>query len=390
MAMPTFAAPIELQAGGGTGGSAAGDLDGDGRDELVAQILLRIYDLENGEWASYQPLANLDGRGNRFAGDIEIADMNADGDPDIVVPDSDNSGTQGAISWFQNPGSLDGAWVEHGITTYGGNGDDDTVEHLSELEVEDIDGDGNPDVVVRDISHGVWVLIQTSDNGDDWAPRRFIPTLPREGLDLWDLDGDGDLDVVLNGVWLETPADPASEDFTLHPILGMEDWYAPDLSVASVRDYASKVEVGDFDGDGRPDVAINNAEELDSDSPNKPRGISIFLQPDDLVADTWPEVSLTDEHWSWHTMQLADFDHDGSLDLLSAISAVGTDTAADEITLWLNAGDGTSFAPLSLDMPATVYQGRIGDADGDGDCDLLAPDHFDSGPVRYYENTTVP
>lgn len=45
---------------------------------------------------------------------------------------------------------------------------------------------------------------------------------------------------------------------------------------------------------------------------------------------------------------------------------------------------------MSLDMAATVYQGVLGDADGDGDCDLLAPDHFNSGPVRYYENTTAP
>jgi hypothetical protein len=387
--MPSFAPPIELSSNDGTGGSAVGDLDGDGRDEFVAQMQFRIYDWVDEAWNSHQPLADLAGRGDRFAGDIELADIDGDGDLDIVVPDSDNAGTQGGLSWFENPGARGGAWVEHAITTFAGAGEGDVVTHLSELEVGDIDGDGRTDLVVRDISHGVWVFIQTGDGGDDWAPRTFIEVLPREGLELSDLDEDGDLDILLNGVWLQTD-DAVAGAYTLHPMVGMDAWYAPDLSTASVRDYASKVEAGDFDGDGRVDVAITNAEELDGSSPGKPRGISVFLQPADPIGGEWSEVMLTDQHWSWHTLVLADFDFDGSLDVMSAISAVGTDDAGDEITLWLNAGDGGSFTPQTVSTAHTVYQGALGDADGDGDCDFLAPDHFASGPVRYFENTTAP
>lgn len=387
MALPSFADPIELQAQQGTGGSAAGDLDGDGRDEFVAQIQFRIYDWEDGAWSSHQPLPNLNGRGNRFAGDIELADVDQDGILDIVVPDSDNNGDAGGISWFRNPGSLDAEWTESTIATFDGNGEGNQVAHLSELEVGDIDGDSWPDVVVRDISHGVWVVIQQTGGGG-WEPRQFIPVLPREGLRLWDPDDNGRLDILLNGVWLETPPDPVSGEYQLRPIVGMEDWYAPDLSNASVRDYASKVETADFDGDGRVDVAITNSEELAGNSPSKPRGISVFLQPDDLVNDPWAEVVVTADHWSWHTLMIADFDFDGSPDLLTAISAVGTDNAGDDIHLWLNDGSGGSFAGQSISMGYTVYQGIIGDPDGDGDCDLMAPDHFDSGPVRLFENTT--
>ncbi len=388
MARPTFADPVDLQGSDGTGGSAAGDLDGDGRDEFVAQILFKIYDWEDGEWTVHQPLPNLQGRGNRFAGDLELADIDQDGQLDIVVPDSDNNGSQGALSWFRNPGALDGPWEEQVVTTFDGNGDDDSVAHLSELEVGDIDADGWPDLVVRDISHGVWVLLQLPGGGG-WHPRRFIPVLPREGLELWDPDEDGRLDILLNGVWLETPEDAVTGDYVVHPIGGMEPWYAPDLSTSSVRDYASKVEAADFNGDRRIDVAITNSEELQSNSPGKPSGISVFLQPGDLVADPWTEVTVTLEHWSWHTLMIADFDFDGSADLLTAVSAVGTDDASDDIHLWLNDGAGTGFAGQSLSMDHTVYQGIIGDYDGDGDCDLVAPDHFNSGPVRLFENTTA-
>lgn len=387
MAVPSFAAPIELEAQQGTGGSAAGDLDGDGRDEFVARILFRIYDWDDGVWSSHQPLPDLGGRGNRFAGDIELADIDQDGMLDIVVPDSDNSGTTGGLSWFRNPGSLGGDWSESPIATFDGNGEGNAVTHLSELEVGDIDGDGWPDVVARDISHGVWVVVQQTGGGG-WEPRRFVPTLPREGLKLWDPDDDGRLDILLNGAWLQTPRDPVGGDYLLHPIVGMEAWYAPDLSTPSVRDYASKVEAADFDGDGRLDVAITNAEELAESSPGKPHGISVFLQPEDLVGDPWVEVAVTPDHWSWHTLMVADFDFDGSADLLAAISNVGTDSAGDDVHLWLNAGDGMSFAGQSISMNHTVYQGVIGDADGDGDCDLLAPDHFDAGPIRLFENIT--
>ncbi len=214
--------------------------------------------------------------------------------------------------------------------------------------------------------------------------------LPREGLRLWDPDGNGRLDILLNGVWLETPADPQNEAFALHPIKGMEDWYAPDDTTASIRDYACKVDVADFNRDGRVDLVITNAEELSASSPSKPHGISVFLQPPDPIGDTWTEITVTTDHFAWHTLMVADFDVDGSADLLTAISAVGQDNAGDRISLWLNDGTGSAFGEQSLSTGETVYQGIIGDADGDGDCDFLAPDHFDAGPVRYFENTTAP
>ncbi len=388
MATPSFAEAVVLEANQGTGGTASGDLDGDGRDEFVAQIQFKIYDWDGGNWTAHDILPNLDGRRNRFAGDIELADVDKDGDLDIVVPDSDNSGSQGAISWFENPGALDGSWQEHVVTTFDGNGAENSVEHLSELEVADIDANGWVDIVVRDISHGVWVLLQT--DADTWAPRRFVATLPREGLRLWDPDENGRLDILLNGVWLETPPNPIDDDFILHPIIGMERWYAPDNNNNAVRDYACKVEVEDFNGDGTVDIAITNSEELAANSPDKPHGISVFVQPANPITDAWPEVQVTTDHFAWHTLMVADFDHDGSADLLTAISQVGQDNAGDEISLWLNGGDGSQFAAQTISTDATVYQGIIGDADGDGDCDLVAPDHFNAGPIRYFANTTAP
>jgi hypothetical protein len=332
----------------------------------------------------------LESRQDRFGGDLAIGDMDGDGFKDIVVPESSNSGRSGAVSWFRNPGSLGGKWTEVVVSTWSGSGTGNMTEHMSDIAVGDIDGDGRQDIVVRDVSHGLWVLIQIS-GGTDWHTRRFIPTNPREGLALWDPDEDGDLDILLNGVWLETPSDPVNGDYLPRAILGAEGWYPDSITTDSIRDYACQVEAGDFNNDGRVDFVISNSEELNnaSSTDSKPSGIRVYLSPNDPVNDAWREVVLHPDHFSWHSCEVGDIDGDGDLDVISGISTVGTDDAPQLIMAFLNEGDGTAFAQDTISTEY-AYNSSIGDADGDGDLDLFAPESWNRGPIRYFQNTTGP
>jgi len=397
----SFAAPVTIPGGGsdGAGSSEAGDFDNDGDAEFISAATssssdphFRLYDW-NGNGFTVRdilPPGVVAARPDRFGGDLTTADINGDGFIDIVVPASDNGAGGGSLSWFENPdGNLAQAWTERTISTWSGSGTGNVVAHMSEVDVGDINGDGLPDVVTRDINHGVFIMLQEAG---DWAERIFIPTRSREGLDLFDPDGDGDLDIILNGVWLETPADPAGGTFVLH--VYDDAWYAPDNNINNVRDYACQIAVRDFNGDGRDDIAISNSEELNNsaESAGKPLGIQVHLAPADPKTEAWTKVVLETEHFSWHSLEPADLNCDGAIDLVAAISTVGRDNAPAEIVAFLNNGSGTAFSKVDLvsgSVVPFVYNATLADADGDGDADLFAPDSFSNGPMRYLENTSV-
>jgi len=399
----TFAAPITISPGGtaGAGASEACDFDKDGRAEFISADVgsgahFRIYDFNTstGDFDIYNVITPADAasRLDRFGGDLATGDIDGDGWDDIVVPESKNGGNNGSLHWFENPdGNLGGTWIEHTIDTWSGSGTGNVIAHMSEVDVGDIDGDGKLDVVTRDISHGVFVLLQKTD-GSGWRPRRFIPTNPREGLDLFNPDGDNDLDIILNGVWLETPSDPLTGTYTLHTYGA--DWYPSGSSNAQVRDYASQIAVADFNGDTRDDIAISNSEELTNaaSTDDKPKGIQIFLAPADPKTQAWTVVTPESEHFSWHSLEPADLDCDGSPDFISAISDVGQDNASAQVSMFINNGSTSATAftktPIITSGIPLVYNSTLADADGDGDADLFAPNSFNTGPMRYFENTT--
>jgi hypothetical protein len=403
----SFGPPMRLADSGGAIASTAADLNKDGRLEFISAASkesggrhFRIYfwQTNSQSFATFPilPGTNIANRLDRFAGDLAIGDLNNDGWPDIVVPESNNADGPGQVSWFQNPGgNLGGTWIEHVISTWSG-AVGDRVEHLCEAAVGDINRDGWADIVVRDASHGCYLLLR-DNTGTGWETRRFLPVNPREGLALWNPDGDGDLDILLNGVWLETPDDPLNDAFVLRTFAA--PWYPAANTGPAVNDYASKVLAADFNGDGRDDIAITNAEELSNDSSTsaKPNGVRLYLAPPDPVNGAWTEVILDPLGFSWHTLDVADVDRDGDLDLVSGISQVGVDNTPGKIVAFLNDGTGTAFAPQviasgldSLGAEFFLYNATLADADGDGDADLFAPDNWNSGPIRYFENLTPP
>ena len=399
----SFADKVVISPSGsdGVASSEAADFDQDGRSEFYSIATsstsdphFRIHDYQPAtddfDVINVLPGSEVDSRFDRFGGDLTAADLNDDGWIDIIVPSSDDRAGAGELSWFENPdGDLDGTWTEHVISTWSGSGTGEVARHMSEVVVGDIDGDGLLDVVTRDVANGVFLLLQEDNTPEvTWQPRRFIPAFGREGLDVFNPDGDNDLDLVLNGVWLETPADPLTDPFVVHTYGA--DWYPNGNSPRQIDAYASQLAIRDYNGDGRDDIAISNAEELsfDNTTASKPKGIQVYLAPVDPINGTWTEVILETEHFSWHNLEPADLDFDGDIDLVSGISSVGADNAPGEGAYFLNNGDGTSWEKVVFQTGTFIYNSTLADADGDGDVDLFAPENFNSGVMNYYENTS--
>lgn len=410
-----FAAPERVAgiASGGAIATHAADLDRDGVPEIITTASrdssdphFRIYRFDGTSWlvVDVLPPSEVDDkRGGRFGGALATADVDGDGWLDILVPDSPNNAGDARVSVFWNPGpaGLTASWGETEIARWPDpsvSGQPQDARHMAEIAAGDLDGDGDIDVVTRDVDHGVFVL----ENVAGSYVRHFVPANPREGLALFDPDGDGDLDILLNGAWLEAP-DPGpglppnlsgTSQYVLHEIRGKNEaaalWYPSGNSEAEKDDYASKVLAIDLDGDGREDVAITNAEELAnaSSTESKPKGLWVYYARDG-TGTLWEREVLQNEGFDLHTLDGADLDGDGRPELLSGVSRVGLGDSDREVFVFHNGGAPQGWSRESI-ASLNIYSGILTDVDGDGRSDIVAPDHWNSGEIRWFRNETTP
>lgn len=160
------------------------------------------------------------------------------------------------------------------------------AEHLGIRKVGDIDGDGYPDIVARN-ELGSELPVIVWYRYPDWS-RRVLGAAANyrsDDLELADLDADGDLDLLLaidepgQVFWLENPG-PAGDPSAVWPnrhLIGR---------TPAGGGYVKDLEVQDFDGSGRLDIAARTN-----------RQVYVFLQ---------------DQSAAWHeTLSLAIPDHEG-------------------------------------------------------------------------------
>ncbi len=174
--------------------SACGDLDGDGKADIV---------LTNSAGSSISVLKNTSISGGiSFAapvayptglnpGDIAIGDMDGDGKADVISTNKAdititlyrNTSTPGTISLTQR--------TDYSVGT--GN-------HPFKLAITDFDGDGKPDMISV-FSNLIAVIKNTSASGSfSFAPKQTYPvSFAGQNLATGDMDLDGKTDIVTGG-----------------------------------------------------------------------------------------------------------------------------------------------------------------------------------------------
>jgi len=169
---------------------SCGDIDGDGDVDLLQGT--RWLRNDGSEW-SPQVVSDVDGAPDRN----RLADIDGDGRLDALVGFEAIS-VEGTLAWYQQPESLDALWQEHVIA-------DDVVGPMS-VSAGDVDGDGDPDVVVGE--HNLarpddarLLLYENVDaSGSTWPVHTIYQgDEHHDGAELVDIDADGDLDVVSIG-----------------------------------------------------------------------------------------------------------------------------------------------------------------------------------------------
>jgi hypothetical protein len=168
----------------------AADIDGDGAVDLVlgTQWLRNAGD---GKWTAHAIHLPL-GKPDRH----RVADMDGDGRPEIVIGYEAVS-APGKLAWYRRGSDPTSTWTEHLIATITGP---------MSLDVADIDGDGDLDVLAGEhnlkqpgSARLLWFENRSGD-GTLWVPH-VIHTGDEhhDGALAVDIDNDGDIDIVSIG-----------------------------------------------------------------------------------------------------------------------------------------------------------------------------------------------
>jgi hypothetical protein len=309
----------------------AGDFNHDGRIDLaVGNGQLSIF-LGNGD-GTFQNQVNFPAPG----GDIFVTagDINGDGLVDLV-----GSGPEVAMLLGNGDGTFQSASLYSGVSGGGG------------AAMADLNGDGKPDLVMAGTSlfapsrGAVGVLL---GNGDGTLQSCRVFPVAGPGVVVADLNRDGKEDVAtVNSLLLGNGDGTFQAAITYQP------------------DDASSAVVGDFNGDGNPDLAVTTgiAESNSTD-------LSILLGNGDGTFR--PPVKYPDGVNAW-ALVVGDFNGDGKPDLLNA------NNSDDHLSVFLGQGDGTFQSRVTYETGELPGAPVVADFNGDGKLDIATVTCSSSG-----------
>lgn len=387
-----FAPVPEAEATWGVWNIAAGDLDGDGTDELVEG---RFFLVKNEFWLEKQIAGEapdevellLAGRFTSF----ELVDFDADGRVDILAADShfdrlvvlqavapgafaplvpDDQGIP--ITYSAAFGDLDG---DHLPDLLGWNPDADAlftalgdglgsfdepvllegVEYSQALRLAELTGDGLLDAaLIRDEDFPVRdrLFVYPGLGDGTLATTPIITSLGPRPVNVYtgsfaDVDADGTEDLIVSA---------ALENEVVVFLNDGEGGFQQSSAHLGLKGEAAQV--GDVTGDGLLDLVTQ-----------APQAGSLLIAAglgDGSFSETPSSVATLAKDAAW---RLVDLDENGVLDIASY-------QLTGDVVVLEGLGGGSFAAPVTIGSPGTGNSLEIGDWNGDGALDLAALGHF--------------
>lgn len=335
---------------------AVGDVSGDGWDDLVFLSVRHEPNPMNSRTEVYVAYQRADGRlapavkiadsGHALENQLLIADLDRDGIGDIVTT------ARGSVLVLRSNGN---GTFSRSLTPAGDPND---------LVVTDVDRDGYLDVLV-DSSDTTATVVHGGRDGFNRTSTLPLPSSAERTVG--DVTGDG-LDDLILGTIFNRPL----EEFRVYPALASGGYAAPVvMSLPLGSNHTGSLAVGDFNGDGRGDLAL---EEVRGEA-----NLHLYLQDAQGKLVASPDLVRQPGYGS---LIASDLDRDGRTDL--AIAHIG----------WGYVGyylqNATGFTSENI-ITANQYMARVnffatGDLNHDGCGDLVVSRGSQSPALMYGQN----
>ncbi|OFY36132.1 MAG: hypothetical protein A2W91_04930 [Bacteroidetes bacterium GWF2_38_335] len=331
------------------------DVDGDGDMDVLSASSA------DSKFAWYE---NTDGNGtfgsqNVIATSVSVAmsifcsDIDSDGDLDVISASTLNDN----ISWYENTDGNGIFGIEHIITII--------IDGARCVHSADIDGDGDMDMLSASVNDNKIAWYENTNGDGAFGPQKVITTSVNGVCSIYctDLDGDGDIDIL--------SASSDDDKIAWYENIDGNGSYSIQQVITSVANGAQCVSSADLDGDGDMDVLSASK---DDDK------IAWFENIDGYGTFSFQQIISTAAN-SPRSVNCADLDGDGDLDVISA-------SYQDDKIAWYENTDGFgTFGTQNVvtTLADAAHSINSADLDGDGDIDLLSASYYDD-KIAWYEN----
>jgi len=350
---------------------AIADFDGDGRNDVVAledQIDQRLrffhYGLSNvlTVFASINQLET----GTSYERTMAVGDVNSDGRPDIVFAGGGPFGVRNISFVYGQPvgGTLS--------LTYGFGVEDKTVG----VSVSDLDADGDKDLAIAFLDtttptrHSLQVFRNNGTGAFTAVPKIFLEyPFPPQSLTIGDFNNDGkqDLAALVSSVY----------DGGIMVMVANGNG---DCTYTGDRYYAvagsSYIFSADLNNDNKIDL-ITASSFLDQTDYIGNNTVSVLFNRD-LQSFKAPLVKL----WGPNLIDAADFNNDGYKDMISSWTTMFNNLSGADVSI--NDQHGGFFEEVSYTSPAALSDMKAGDFNGDGNADALTAHAYNSRRLAVY------